>query len=285
MMASSKACEELWVLWNDLPRIGKENAQHLAGMVEIESKLSEPVYVQEVYIMDGFMRALCEFRSAQTEYQVSIPIPCVANEPLEKLKQRLFERARKNFIALQEMSMEEKIKLYGPSGEIRHYKWIQKFFGSSWKESDLKWYVYQEYDLFLDPSMWAFYGPDLAQPEEIYDEIKLFRAKDAIAKHKFRTGSNNTKVGTAKPTSTNAIYLLPTHIRLILWRQGYDKLMYTLPRNITFEALKTLVEADLGQPGCFSKFDCGSPGNLFGPGKQLSDVISPSTVGVSHSWS
>jgi len=48
MMASSKACEELWVLWNDLPRIGKENAQHLAGMVEIESKLSEPVYVQEV---------------------------------------------------------------------------------------------------------------------------------------------------------------------------------------------------------------------------------------------
>lgn len=69
-----------------------------------------------------------------------------------------------------------------------------------------------------------------------------------------------------------------------MWRDGYDLLMYTLPRETTFEALKQIVEGDLSKPGIFTKFDCGTPENKFGPGKSLADVCTPTTVGISHAW-
>lgn len=82
-MVSSKQAEEkdsdLWQLWKDRPVIGAENEAHATGLngcafSDLEV-LAEPVYVQEVYVFDNFMRALAEFRSPQGQEQVSIPIP------------------------------------------------------------------------------------------------------------------------------------------------------------------------------------------------------------------
>lgn len=67
-------------LWSSLPRVGWADADHFSvlsggAFSDLES-IPEPVGVQEVYIMDNFMRALAEFRSPQREGQVTIPIPC-----------------------------------------------------------------------------------------------------------------------------------------------------------------------------------------------------------------
>lgn len=82
-MVSSKLAEEkdsdLWQLWKDRPLIGVEHDAHASGLngcafSDLEV-LTEPVYVQEVYVFDNFMRALAEFRSPQGTEQMSIPIP------------------------------------------------------------------------------------------------------------------------------------------------------------------------------------------------------------------
>jgi len=218
-------------------------------------ELSGPVYVQEVYVMDGFMRSLASAGSPREEYQETIPVPCVLDEPLENVKRRLFEAARANFVTLQD-----------------------------WTESELKWYVYQNYEYFLDARYWKFYGPDLEAPTELFDELKVSRVKGFIAKFQ-KVKQIKTAEGMAKPTHVDAIYLLPTHLRVMLWREGYGKLMYTLDRDSTFEDLRDLVEADLNlSKGTFTNFDVGTPKNLFGPGKSFADVLPPTTTGVSHAW-
>ena len=111
------------------------------------------------------------------------------------------------------------------------------------------------------------------------------QAKDAIEKFKKRHRLDEVPEFRQPSTSKDAIYLLPTHIRIMLWREGYDMLMYTLPRNTTFEALKDLVESDVGAPGVFNAFPAGPPGNKFGPGKAFEDVFPATTVGASHAWS
>lgn len=276
--------------WASLPRIGQEDADHATvldgGAFSDLGAIPAPVGVQEVYIMDNFMRALAEFRSRQREDQVTVPIPCHCDEPLEHVKRRLFEQVRANLEFLKSAPPGSFAGRYGEgcSGAIREYKWAKTFFGEGWSEADLKWFVYQRYEDFCDPGMWRFYGPDLARPTELYDELRVFRAKDAVAKFKAAHKLEETAPGAAPSTSKDAIYLLPTHVRVMLWREGYEMLMYTLPRNTTFEALKALVEADVGEPGKFTKFDVGTPGARFGPGKRLEDVVAATTVGVSHAW-
>ena len=175
---------------------------------------------------------------------------------------------------LQTLPQAEKMQRYG-----HRYKWIGKFFGDTWTEEDLKWYAYQDYDFFLNGDYWKFYGPDLK--DELFEELKVQRAFDAI--HKTHHSKKNKKQQQIKPSAENAIYLLPTHIRVMLWKEGFEKLSYTLPRSTTFEELKALVERDV-QTSKFHKFDCGPPSNRFGPGKTFDDVFPPTTVGISHSW-
>ena len=253
--------EKTLKLWSELAS--------LTGDEEEVVSREGPVYVQEVYIMDGFLRALAEFRSPQEEGQMTVPVPCMLDESLENVKRRIFDRVRENFVALQELSNEEKMKKWGPMG-IFHYKWIDRFFSDKWSEDDLKWFVYQEYDYYLDPKYWKLYGPDLVRPTELYDELKVSRAKDSLRKH---DGSGSFQ---------GAIYLLATHVRVMLFRNGFPNLMYTLDRETSFTDLKALVETDVGD--CFSSFPIGPPGNVFGPGKSLSDVVDPTTVGISHAW-
>lgn len=279
-------------LWSSLPRIGWADADHFSvlsggAFSDLES-IPEPVGVQEVYIMDNFMRALAEFRSPQREGQVTIPIPCNELEPLEHVKRRLFEQVAANFAALQQLPAAALADRYGADaskpGHVRSYAWASEYFGEAWSEADLKWCVYQRYADFLDPDMWKLYGPDLSAPEELFDELKVKRASAAIAKFQASAGLGEVQPGAAPSTSKDAIYLLPTHVRVMLWRDGYEMLMYTLPRNATFEALKALVEADVGEAGCFTSFAFGPPGRKFGPGKALEDCVGATTVGVSHAW-
>ena len=76
--------------WASLPRIGEEDADHATvldgGAFSDLGAIPAPVGVQEVYIMDNFMRALAEFRSPQREGQVTIPIPCneLEHEPASR---------------------------------------------------------------------------------------------------------------------------------------------------------------------------------------------------------
>ena len=309
-------------LWSSLPRVGWADADHFSvlsggAFSDLES-IPEPVGVQEVYIMDNFMRALAEFRSPQREGQVTIPIPCnelecgpasracfstrarasfrrfpprdaaARRRPLEHVKRRLFEQVAANFAALQQLPAAALADRYGADaskpGHVRSYAWASEYFGEAWSEADLKWCVYQRYADFLNPDMWKLYGPDLAAPEELFDELKVKRASAAIAKFQASAGLGEVQPGAAPSTSKDAIYLLPTHVRVMLWRDGYEMLMYTLPRNATFEALKALVEADVGEAGCFTSFAFGPPGRKFGPGKALEDCVGATTVGVSHAW-
>ncbi|KAH8074247.1 1-acylglycerol-3-phosphate O-acyltransferase [Aureococcus anophagefferens] len=247
-------------LWSSLPRVGWADADHFSvlsggAFSDLES-IPEPVGVQEVYIMDNFMRALAEFRSPQR-----------GARPLEHVKRRLFEQVAANFAALQRLPAAALADRYGADARLG--------------EADLKWCVYQRYADFLDPDMWKLYGPDSA-PEELFDELKVKRASAAIAKFQASAGLGEVQPGAAPSTSKDAIYLLPTHVRVMLWRDGYEMLMYTLPRNATFEALKALVEADVGEAGCFTSFAFGPPGRKFGPGKALEDCVGATTVGVSR---
>lgn len=284
--------EEVWQLWCERAMIGIENEAHASGLrgcafTDLEF-LEEPVYVQEVYIMDNFMRALAEFRSPQALEQVSVPIPCREDESLGVAKRRLFEQVRHNFVGLQELSTKTKEALYGKDGKIRFYTWIEDVLGQSWTEDELRWYVYQDYDSFLDPDMWSFYGPDMET--QLFEEMQISRVKDLIQKFKKHLNLTKSHANLAKASSIDAVYLLPTHVRVMLWRDGYDNLMYTLPRETTFESLKLIVESDLrrsrndDEATTFTKFDCGPPENKFGPGKSLADVFPPTTVGVSHTW-
>lgn len=287
--------EEVWQLWSERPMIGIENEAHASGLrgcafSDLEF-LEEPVYVQEVYIMDNFMRALAEFRSPQSLEQASVPVPCCEDESLASVKRRLFEQVRHNFVVLQDVSSKTKDALYGKrNGTIRSYSWIDSVFGEAWTENELKWYVYQDYESFLDPDMWNFYGPDMETL--LFEETLVSRVKDQIQKFKKHLNLTKSHDGLAKASSIDAVYLLPTHIRVMLWREGYHHLMYTLPRETTFESLKIIVESDLAasshdensSPPPFTKFDCGPPENKFGPGKCLGDVFPPTTVGVSHTW-
>lgn len=267
--------EHVWRLWKDAPFLDDS-----APFSDLE-QLTEPIYVQEVYVMDAFLRALAEFRSPQKVEEKAIPIPACVDEPLKCVKRRFFEQVQHNFAAIQDEP--NLIEKYGEPATVRPYSWVGTFFSDGWDEKDLKWLTYQSYDAFLDSSMWCFYGPDMKT--ELFEETTVEHAKNLIAAHKKKQGMTTTGANLAKATSIDAVYLLPTHVRVMLWNDKYERLMYTLPRETTFEALKSIVEEDLNlTPGSFSKFDCGPPDNKFGPGKSFADVFSPTTVGVSHAW-
>ena len=48
--------------------------------------------VQEVYVLDPFLRALAEFRSPQSLGDEAVPVPCHEDESCVNIKLRLFER-------------------------------------------------------------------------------------------------------------------------------------------------------------------------------------------------
>lgn len=270
-----------------LPRVGAhdaDHARHLNGCAYSDlARLGADAGVQEVYVMDGFMRALCEFRSRQGERGVSVPVPCVPTEPLGNVKRRLLEAARANLEDLRRTPRAALVSRYGSAGSVRRYAWVDgEFFGDDWGEHRLQWFAYQTYAAFLEPANWRLVAPDLAT--ELYDELKVSRAADAVAKHAAKHNLGGAGPGAAPSTSRNAIYLLPTRVRVLLFRDGYENLTYTLPRATTFEDLKARVEADLKAPGAFTAFAAGPPGNKFGPGKTLEDVLEPSAAAISHSW-
>lgn len=270
--------DQQWRLWQDVPLIGVSLKE--ASAFSDFTQLSEPIYVQEVYVMDGFLRALAEFRSPQGVEEKAIPIPACAHEPLKCVKRRFFEQVQRNFAAIQDEP--QLIEKYGEECSVRPYNWVGTYFADGWDETDLKWLTYQSYDLFLDSTMWCFYGPDMKT--ELFEETTVEHVKGLIDAHKVKMGMTTTGANLAKATSIDAVYLLPTHIRVMLFNEQYERLMYTLPRDTTFEALKTIVEEDLKAPGVFKKFDCGPPDNKFGPGKSFGDVFTPTTMGVSHAW-
>ena len=80
----------------------------------------------------------------------------------------------------------------------------------------------------------------------------------------------------------DALYLLPSHIKVILIRKGYGRLEYNVPRTTTFEELQDRVDADLGET--FERYDLGYPGNRFGPGKRLDQIFRPDTFQASQAW-
>ena len=65
--------------WADRARIGDDNSIHAVGLdgalFSDGGPSKTPVIVQEIYVLDPFMRALCEFRSPQREDQRTIPLP------------------------------------------------------------------------------------------------------------------------------------------------------------------------------------------------------------------
>jgi hypothetical protein len=81
--------------------------------------------------------------------------------------------------------------------------------------------------------------------------------------------------------------LLPTHIRVVLFREGYPKLSYTVPRATSFEELKALVDADpevVSRGGSLARWEARGKGRVFGPGVRLCDLFGPSTAFASHGW-
>lgn len=81
---------------------------------------------------------------------------------------------------------------------IRPYSWIDTIFAEEWTEAKLKWFVYQNYESFLDPEMWKFYGPDLARPSELFDETKIFRVKQLITTYKKQLNITKSPDGMSK---------------------------------------------------------------------------------------
>jgi hypothetical protein len=170
---------------------------------------------------------------------------------IETIKKRLLCAARSNFAVLASAKAADLRRKYFAAGGVRKYLWAEKFFNEQWSESCLKWFAYQSYDDFLDEKNWI-----------LLDAAGM----------------------PASSPGAMPLFLAATQIRVMLFRDGFPELMYTLPRATTFEVLKALVEADVQRPGCFTKFDVGTPGDRFGPTKSLADVLSPTTVGVSHAW-
>ena len=77
-------------MWSRLPSIGREDAEHAAGLrgegfgiVDLNG-----AGVQPVYVMDEFMRALCEFRSPQAEQEATVPVPCFDGDACVVLSRR-----------------------------------------------------------------------------------------------------------------------------------------------------------------------------------------------------
>ena len=82
-------------LWKDRPRIGADNSIHRPGLdgafFSDLASIREPVMVQEVYVLDPFLRALAEFRSPQSLGDEAVPVPCHEDE-LRECKTAALER-------------------------------------------------------------------------------------------------------------------------------------------------------------------------------------------------
>ena len=73
--------------------------------------------VQEVYVLDPFLRALAEFRSPQSLGDEAVPVACHEDESCVNVKLRLFEQIRANFDTLRSLPRDVNDALYAPETE------------------------------------------------------------------------------------------------------------------------------------------------------------------------
>ena len=281
-------------LWKDRPRIGSDNSIHRPGLdgafFSDLASIREPVMVQEVYVLDPFLRALAEFRSPQSLGDEAVPVPCHEDESCVNIKLRLFEQIRANFDTLRSLPRDVIECLYAPETEshdpdeyIRPYDWSRRFFAEDWSEDDLRGrFSYDTYDDFLDATKWCLYEPDMVRctPLERNDGTGrplVRQAKNFVADYKvIHKVSREVR-------HRDAILLLPTHVRVRLVRPGFGRISYNVPRACTFEELRKRVAADVGET--FEAFPAGGDrDNLFGPGKRLADVVRPNCFFVQQAW-
>jgi len=252
--------------------------------------IREPVMVQEVYVLDPFLRALGEFRSPQSLGDEAVPVPCHDDESCVNIKLRLFEQIRANFEALRSLPRDIVEALYAPATEphdddefVRPYDWSRTYFAEGWSESKLEGrYSYDRYSDYLDASKWCLYEPDMVRCVSMERNDGMGRPLVRQAKNRVSDYKQIHKVK-REVRHRDAILFMPTHVRVRLVRSGFGRIPYLVPRVTTFEALQKRVAADVGQS--FAEFGCGGGAeNKFGPGKRLAGVVRLNCGFVQHAW-